>query len=109
MSKDYIKDIQIGNGEEILTGQTAIVHYVGTLENGAKFDSSRDRNEPFSFILGGGQVIKGWDEGLLGMKVGGKRLLTLPAHLAYGDYGVPQAGIPGGATLIFEVELLGID
>lgn len=109
MSTDFKKDIEVGQGEAIVSGQTAVVHYVGTLENGTKFDSSRDRDEPFSFILGGGQVIKGWDEGVVGMKVGGKRLLTLPSSMAYGDYGVPQAGIPGGATLIFEVELLGIE
>lgn len=98
-----------GNGDTIKKGQTAIVHYVGTLEDGTKFDSSRDRGEPFDFVIGAGQVIQGWDMGVEGMKVGELRKLTIPSDLAYGDWGVPQAGIAGGATLIFEVELVGIE
>lgn len=85
------------------------VHYTGTLENGIKFDSSLDRNMPFSFKLGIGQVIKGWDIGVEGMKIGEKRKLTIPSDLAYGDIGVPQASIPPKATLIFEVELLSLN
>jgi hypothetical protein len=86
------------------SGMTVQIHYVGTLSNGKKFDSSYDRGQPFSFVLGAGQVIKGLDEGLIGMKVGGKRRLTIPPELAYGDRSLP--GIPLRSTLIFEVELL---
>ncbi len=86
---------------------TVDVHYTGWLTTGAKFDSSLDRGKPFSFKLGAGQVIKGWDQGVVGMRVGGKRRLTIPSHLAYGDRGFPGA-IPPGATLVFEVELLGV-
>ena len=96
-----------GTGEVIQKGETAVVHYVGTLEDGTKFDSSIDRGQPFSFVLGAGGVIAGWDQGVLGMKIGEKRKLTIASDLAYGDAGVPGA-IPGGATLIFEVELLEI-
>jgi FKBP-type peptidyl-prolyl cis-trans isomerase len=102
-----IEDQTIGSGAEAKSGQTVTVHYTGTLTNGKKFDSSRDRNQGFSFQLGAGQVIKGWDQGVAGMKVGGSRKLTIPAHLAYGDRGFPGA-IPPGSTLIFEVELLGV-
>jgi FKBP-type peptidyl-prolyl cis-trans isomerase len=84
-----------------------VVNYVGTLESGVKFDSSYDRNQPFVFTLGASQVIKGWDQGLVGMKVGGKRRLTIPPELGYGSGGMPPV-IPGGATLVFEVELLGV-
>lgn len=103
-----IEDKTVGTGAEAMAGKKVTVNYIGTLTSGAKFDSSFDRNEPFSFNLGAGEVIKGWDEGVVGMKVGGKRQLTIPSTLAYGDAGVPGA-IPGGATLIFEVELLKVE
>ena len=101
------EDIVEGTGVSPQEGQTAVVHYVGTLTNGAKFDSSVDRGAPFSFPLGQGRVIKGWDEGVATMKVGGKRKLTVPSHLAYGSRS-PGAGIPPNATLLFEVELLDV-
>jgi len=102
-----IEDIRPGTGAEAKHGQTVSVHYVGTLTNGQKFDSSRDRGKPFDFPLGGGRVIKGWDQGVAGMKVGGLRKLTIPPHLAYGDRGFPGA-IPPNSTLVFEVELIGV-
>ena len=102
-----IEDLKVGDGVEAVAGKTVSVNYRGTLENGTEFDSSFKRNQPFGFILGQGAVIQGWDLGVSGMKVGGKRRLTIPSDLAYGDGGVPGA-IPGGATLIFEVELLGV-
>ncbi|NMB48712.1 FKBP-type peptidyl-prolyl cis-trans isomerase [Candidatus Kuenenbacteria bacterium] len=95
-----------GQGEPIASGQTAVVHYTGWLTDGTKFDSSVDRGEPFEFVVGAGAVITGWDQGVLGMKVGEKRKLTIPSDLAYGDAGVGP--IPPKATLIFEVELLAI-
>ncbi|MBI2592808.1 MAG: FKBP-type peptidyl-prolyl cis-trans isomerase [Candidatus Colwellbacteria bacterium] len=102
-----IEDITIGIGESAKTGDTVSVHYTGTLLNGSKFDSSLDRGTPFEFTLGAKQVIKGWDEGLLGMKIGGKRKLTIPPSLAYGNNS-PSPKIPADSTLVFEVELLGI-
>lgn len=98
-------DEKVGTGKEAKTGDTVRVHYTGTLMNGKKFDSSRDRGEPFEFKLGAGQVIKGWDQGVAGMKVGGKRKLTIPSSLGYGDRGSPPT-IPGGAGLKFDVELV---
>ena len=86
-------------------GQTVVVHYTGWLKDGTKFDSSKDRNQPFRFPLGGGRVIKGWDEGVVGMKIGGTRKLIIPPHLGYGDRGAGQV-IPPNAVLTFEVELL---
>ncbi len=90
-----------------MAGKTVSVHYTGKLTDGTKFDSSLDRGDPFSFRLGAGQVIKGWDQGVAGMKVGGKRLLTIPPELGYGQRGFPGA-IPPNSTLVFEVELLGV-
>ncbi|WKZ29857.1 MAG: FKBP-type peptidyl-prolyl cis-trans isomerase [Candidatus Dojkabacteria bacterium] len=100
-----IETIAEGNGAVAEDGRIVVVHYTGTLTNGTKFDSSLDRGEPFSFTLGAGQVIKGWDQGVKGMKVGEKRKLTIPGSLAYGASGIPGA-IPPNATLVFEVELL---
>lgn len=100
-------DIKLGTGPEAVKGQMVKVHYTGWLTTGKKFDSSVDRAEPFTFTLGQGQVIKGWDEGVAGMKVGGKRQLRIPPELGYGAQGAPGA-IPPNATLIFDVELLGV-
>jgi FKBP-type peptidyl-prolyl cis-trans isomerase len=102
-----IENVREGAGVEAIAGKTVSVHYVGTLTNGSQFDSSRDRGKPFSFKLGAGQVISGWDQGVAGMKVGGLRKLTIPSQLAYGDRGFPPV-IPPNATLVFEVELLGV-
>jgi len=101
------KDIRPGKGTAAQTGDTVRVHYTGRLLNGTKFDSSLDRNEPFEFTLGRGQVIKGWDEGVVGMKKGGKRRLTIPSEMAYGKVGSPPK-IPPDATLEFDIELLEI-
>jgi FKBP-type peptidyl-prolyl cis-trans isomerase len=103
-----IDELTPGTGPEAKTGDRVKVHYTGWLTNGNKFDSSKDRNEPFQFKLGAGEVIKGWDEGVRGMKVGGKRKLTIPPELGYGARGFPGA-IPPNSTLVFEVELLGVD
>jgi FKBP-type peptidyl-prolyl cis-trans isomerase FkpA len=107
-----IIDIEAGSGATAVAGQTVIVHYTGWLyepestdNKGPQFDSSVDRGEPFAFPLGGGRVIKGWDQGVDGMQIGGKRRLIIPAHLGYGDRGA-GAAIPPGATLMFDVELL---
>ena len=100
-------DIRTGTGAEAAARKHVSVHYTGWLTDGTKFDSSVDRNAPFRFLLGAGQVIKGWDEGVAGMKVGGKRKLQIPAQLGYGDRGAGRV-IPPGAELIFEVELLAI-
>jgi len=98
------EDIVIGTGDEVIAGDTLKVHYVGTLTDGTKFDSSRDRGTPYEFTLGVGEVIAGWDQGLLGMKIGGIRKITIPASLGYGE--VEQPNIPANSTLIFEVEVL---
>jgi FKBP-type peptidyl-prolyl cis-trans isomerase len=102
-----IREYKIGTGPVAVAGNTVQVHYTGWLENGTKFDSSLDRGQPFEFKLGAGQVIKGWDEGVAGMKVGGKRQLIIPSSLGYGPGGAGSA-IPPNATLVFDVELLGV-
>ena len=107
MAELKMDDVKVGTGTEATRGKTVSVHYVGRLENGTKFDSSRDRDEPFEFRLGAGMVIKGWDLGVAGMRVGGTRKLTIPSDLGYGDRGYPGV-IPPRATLCFEVELLGV-
>jgi len=101
-------DLVVGTGPEAQKGQTVIVHYTGWLTDGKKFDSSVDRGQPFSFPLGAGRVIKGWDEGVAGMKVGGKRKLMIPPQLGYGERGAGGGLIPPNAELIFEVQLLEI-
>src|SRR5215213_533172 len=101
------EDLTVGTGDEAKSGMQVTAHYHGTLADGKVFDSSYDRGQPFSFRLGGGQVIKGWDEGIAGMKVGGKRKLTIPPELGYGARGAAGA-IPPNATLIFDVELVGV-
>ena len=103
-----ITDEIVGTGVEAKAGNAVAVNYIGTLENGTKFDSSYDRNQPFAFVLGAGQVIKGWDEGVAGMKVGGKRKLFIPPSLGYGAQSMGNGIIPANSTLIFEVELLGV-
>lgn len=105
-------DVVIGKGDVATTGHTVQVHYTGWLQNpdgstGKKFDSSKDRGDPFAFTLGGGRVIRGWDEGVAGMRVGGMRKLTIPAALGYGARGASNV-IPPNATLLFDVELLGV-
>lgn len=115
MSQSFlIEDINVGSGAEAIAGTTISVHYTGWLydsakpnNRGSKFDSSKDRNEPFEFALGAGHVIKGWDQGFAGMKVGGKRVLTIPPEMGYGARGAGGV-IPPNATLVFEVELLGV-
>jgi FKBP-type peptidyl-prolyl cis-trans isomerase FkpA len=103
-----IEEVKAGEGALATKGKTVSVHYTGTLTNGTKFDSSLDRGQPIEFLLGAGQVIKGWDQGIEGMKVGGKRKLTIPPELGYGARGTPGGPIPPNATLVFDVELVGV-
>ncbi len=107
MADLQIEELQVGTGTEAPPGNKVSVHYTGWLTTGEKFDSSLDRGSPFEFALGGGQVIKGWDQGVAGMKIGGKRKLTIPPDLGYGARGAGGL-IPPNATLVFEVELLGV-
>ncbi|KKR86749.1 MAG: Peptidyl-prolyl cis-trans isomerase [Candidatus Woesebacteria bacterium GW2011_GWB1_41_10] len=103
-----IEDIVVGAGDEAVSGKKVTVHYTGTLTDGTKFDSSLDRGTPFTFSLGAGEVIQGWDQGVAGMKVGGKRKLTIPSSLGYGETGAGDT-IPPNATLVFEIELLKVE
>lgn len=105
--KTVVEDLKVGEGATAEHGQTVSVHYVGTLTDGTKFDSSRDRGQPFSFPLGQGRVIQGWDHGVAGMQVGGLRKLTIPPEEGYGARGTGGV-IPPNATLVFEVELLDV-
>jgi FKBP-type peptidyl-prolyl cis-trans isomerase FkpA len=107
VTKLEIKDLVVGKGAVAKAGMSVTVNYTGWLTDGTKFDSSLDRNEPFTFALGQGQVIRGWDDGVAGMKVGGKRKLTIPPDMGYGAQGA-GGSIPPNATLVFEVELLGV-
>ena len=107
MEEMKVEILQNGDGAEATAGQNVSVHYTGWLTDGTKFDSSVDRGQAFNFPLGGGRVIKGWDEGVAGMKIGEKRRLTIPPHMGYGARGA-GAAIPPNATLVFEVELLGL-
>lgn len=106
LKKLVIDDIMIGTGDEVVVGDTVVVHYIGTLQNGTEFDNSNKRGEPFSFKVGAGRVIKGWEEGLKGMKVGGKRILVIPPDMAYGTQAIGP--IPANSTLVFAIELLEI-
>lgn len=106
-SKFKLEEIKKGSGKEVFGGDYIIIHYEGKLTDGTKFDSSYDRGEPFKVRIGVGQVIEGWDMGVVGMKVGGKRRLTIPSKLAYGDQEI--GSIPANSTLVFEVELIAIE
>jgi FKBP-type peptidyl-prolyl cis-trans isomerase len=106
LKKMVIDDIVLGTGEEVTSGDTVVVHYVGTLQDGTEFDNSNKRGEPFEFTVGEGRVIKGWEEGLVGMKVGGQRILVIPPDMGYGKNGIGP--IPGNATLVFSINLLEI-
>jgi FKBP-type peptidyl-prolyl cis-trans isomerase len=107
MSELIIEDLTVGDGATATAGQSVLVHYTGWLTDGSKFDSSVDRGEPFEFNLGRGQVIPGWDQGVAGMQIGGKRKLTIPPELGYGSRGAGGV-IPPNATLVFDVELLAV-
>ena len=107
MSELEIEDQVVGEGDEAVAGQTVEVHYTGWLTDGTKFDSSLDRDQTFSFKLGAGQVIAGWDQGVAGMKIGGARKLTIPSDMGYGERGAGGV-IPPNATLVFKVELIGL-
>lgn len=102
-----IDDVKFGAGEEVKNGDTVTVNYIGALQGGTEFDNSYKRGKPFTFKIGGGEVIKGWEEGLLGMKVGGQRVLVIPPQMGYGEQGIGP--IPGNATLVFSIELLEVN
>lgn len=106
INRMVIDDVKLGTGEQVQTGDTIAVHYVGRLQNGQEFDNSRTRGQTFEFTVGSGMVIKGWDEGVVGMQVGGERILVIPPEMAYGEDGIGP--IPGNATLIFSIELVEI-
>ncbi len=106
MSELLIEDLIVGEGEEAKVGDTVLMHYEGTLEDGTVFDANTGEDTPFEFTIGAGMVIEGWEQGIPGMKVGGKRKLTIPSHLGYGETG--SGSIPGGATILFDVELVEI-
>jgi FKBP-type peptidyl-prolyl cis-trans isomerase len=106
LHKMVIEDVRIGTGDGVVEDDTVSVHYVGTLQDGYEFDNSNKRGEPFEFTVGEGRVIKGWEEGLIGMKVGGERILVIPPEMAYGKNGIGP--IPGNATLVFSISLLEI-
>lgn len=108
MADLLIEDLVVGSGPSPQRGQKVVVHYTGWLTDGKKFDSSLDRGEPFEFTIGIGQVIQGWDEGVLSMRIGGKRKLTIPPEMAYGDRDIGDGLIPANSTLVFEVELLNL-
>lgn len=107
LQKMIIDDVIIGEGKEVSEGDTVSVHYIGRLQNGQEFDNSYHRGTPFTFEVGAGRVIEGWEQGLVGMQAGGQRVLVIPSHMAYGDTGAGP--IPGGATLVFAIELLEIN
>lgn len=107
IEKMIVDDVVLGVGDEVVTGDRVSVHYIGTLQNGQQFDNSYNRSTPFSFVVGDGKVIPGWDQGILGMKKGGKRVLVIPSDLAYGKSGFGP--IPGDATLVFAIELVSIE
>jgi len=104
LNKIVMEDILLGTGDEVKKGDTVVVHYIGTLQNGQEFDNSKKRGQTFSFTVGQGKVIKGWEEGILGMKVGGQRILVIPPHLGYGQSAIGP--IPANSTLVFAIELL---
>lgn len=106
LQKMIVDDVIIGEGEPVAAGDTVSVHYIGRLQNGQEFDNSYTRGTAFTFEVGAGRVIQGWDEGVVGMRAGGQRVLVIPAHMAYGESGAGP--IPGGATLVFAIELLEI-
>jgi FKBP-type peptidyl-prolyl cis-trans isomerase len=106
LNKLIVDDVVLGNGDEVKSGDTVTVHYVGTLQNGQEFDNSNKRGTPFTFTVGEGKVIKGWEEGIVGMKKGGKRILVIPSDLGYGANG--YGPIPGGASLVFAIDLIDI-
>jgi FKBP-type peptidyl-prolyl cis-trans isomerase len=107
ITRMVIDDVKLGVGEQVQKGDTIAVHYIGRLQNGQEFDNSRTRGETFEFKVGSGMVIKGWDEGVIGMQIGGERILVIPPEMAYGENGVGP--IPSNATLIFSVELVSIN